>query len=210
MVVKATSKGPYFVTDSEKIPVEHENGKLIFSSNFLFSCLLVDKKITNARDMINVLDDATRGGYLILTIAEDIEREALATFVLNKLRGPCRIAALKVPGFGDWTDLKIDRAAEHEYEGKVNKRIAKLSGGVAVIKVGVQTVIELKERKLRVEDALSAAKVEADIVERALGYQLKLIAKDAAGVDGSVVTDRVLSNYSPKYGYNAALESMRI
>ncbi|ONK71533.1 uncharacterized protein A4U43_C04F9620 [Asparagus officinalis] len=167
MVVKATSKGPYFVTDSEKIPVEHENGKLIFSSNFLFSCLLVDKKITNARDMINVLDDATRGGYLILTIAEDIEREALATFVLNKLRGPCRIAALKV---------------------------------------GVQTVIELKERKLRVEDALSAAKVEADIVERALGYQLKLIAKDAAGVDGSVVTDRVLSNYSPKYGYNAALE----
>ncbi|KAJ6795738.1 ruBisCO large subunit-binding protein subunit beta, chloroplastic [Iris pallida] len=286
---------PYFVTDSEKMSVEYENCKL----------LLVDKKITNARDLINVLEDAIRGGYPILIIAEDIEQEALATLVVNKLRGALKIAALKAPGFGerksqylddiailtgatvirDEVGLSLDKAdkevlgtaakvvltkdsttivgdgstqeevnkrvaqirnllenAEQEYEKeKLNERIAKLSGGVAVIQVGAQTETELKEKKLRVEDALNATKaaveegivvgggctllrlaakvdaikdtlddteqkVGAEIVRRALSYPLKLIAKNA-GVNGSVVTEKVLSSDDPKYGYNAATGS---
>lgn len=283
---------PYFVTDSEKMSVEYENCKL----------LLVDKKITNARDLVNVLEDAIRGGYPIVIVAEDIEQEALATLVVNKLRGALKIAALKAPGFGerksqylddiailtggtvirDEVGLTLDKAdkevlghaakvvlskdtttivgdgstqdalnkrvtqirnlieaVEQDYEKeKLNERIAKLSGGVAVIQVGAQTETELKEKKLRVEDALNATKaaveegivvgggctllrlaskvdtikatldndeekVGADIVKRALSYPLKLIAKNA-GVNGSVVSEKVLSSDNPKYGYNAA------
>ncbi|THG12527.1 hypothetical protein TEA_010753 [Camellia sinensis var. sinensis] len=207
---------PYFVTDSEKMTVEYENCKL----------LLVDKKISNARDLINVLEDAIRGGYPIVIVAEDIEQEALATLVVNKLRGALKIAALKAPGFGErksqYLDdiailtggtvireevgLTLDQAdkevlghaakvvltkdsttiigdgstqevvnkrvaqirnlievAEQDYEKeKLNERIAKLSGGVAVIQVGAQTETELKEKKLRVEDALNATKASSN------------------------------------------------
>ncbi|KAJ0463753.1 putative chaperonin Cpn60/TCP-1 family, groEL-like apical domain superfamily [Helianthus annuus] len=285
---------PYFVTDSEKMTAEYENCKL----------LLVDKKITNARDLIGVLEDAIKNGYPILIIAEDIEQEALATLVVNKLRGSLKIAALKAPGFGerksqylddiailtggtvirDEVGITLDKAdssvlghaakvvlskdsttivgdgstqeavekrvaqirnlieiAEQEYEKeKLNERIAKLSGGVAVIQVGAQTETELKEKKLRVEDALNATKaavdegivvgggctllrlaskvdaiketldndeekVGADIVKRALSYPLKLIAKNA-GVNGSVVSEKVLANDNYRFGYNAATD----
>ncbi|KAL3511758.1 hypothetical protein ACH5RR_024475 [Cinchona calisaya] len=283
---------PYFVTDTEKMAVEYENCKL----------LLVDKKITNARDLISILEDGIRGGYPILIIAEDIEQEALATLVVNKLRGSLKIAALKAPGFGERKSQYLDdvailtggtvireevglsldkagsevlgraakvvltketttivgdgstqeavnkrvaqiknlvEAAEQDYEKeKLNERIAKLSGGVAVLQVGAQTETELKEKKLRVEDALNATKaaveegivvgggctllrlaakvdaikatldndeqkVGADIVKRALSYPMKLIAKNA-GVNGSVVIEKVLCSDDFKYGYNAA------
>ncbi|CAK9229385.1 unnamed protein product [Sphagnum troendelagicum] len=283
---------PYFVTDPEKMSVQYDNCKL----------LLVDKKISTARDMIGILEDAIRGGYPILIIAEDIEQEALATLVVNKLRGALKVAAIKAPGFGerksqylddiailtggtvvrDEIGLSLDKVgrevlgtaakveltkdsttivgdgstqdavakrvsqirnlievAEQDYEKeKLNERIAKLSGGVAIIQIGAQTETELKEKKLRVEDALNATKaaveegivvgggcallrlsskvdaikdtlenyeqkVGADIVKRALSYPLKLIAKNA-GVNGSVVVEKVLSNDNPSFGYNAA------
>ncbi|CAM0948323.1 unnamed protein product [Alopecurus aequalis] len=279
---------PYFVTDSEKMSVEYENCKL----------LLVDKKINNARDLITILEDAIKSGYPILIIAEDIEQEALATLVVNRLRGALKIAAIKAPGFGERKSQYLDdiatltggtvireeiglsldkadsevlgtaakvvitkdsttivgdgstqeevtkrvtqiknqiEASEQEYEKeKLNERVAKLSGGVAVI----QTETELKEKKLRVEDALNATKaaveegivvgggctllrlaskvdaiketlendeqkVGAEIVRKSLSYPLKLIAKNA-GVNGSVVTEKVLSNDNFRFGYNAA------
>ncbi|CAK9198861.1 unnamed protein product [Sphagnum troendelagicum] len=283
---------PYFVTDPEKMSVQYDNCKL----------LLVDKKISTARDMIGILEDAIRGGYPILIVAEDIEQEALATLVVNKLRGALKVAAIKAPGFGerksqylddiailtggtvirDEIGLSLDKVgrevlgtaakveltkdsttivgdgstqdavtkrvsqirnlievAEQDYEKeKLNERIAKLSGGVAIIQIGAQTETELKEKKLRVEDALNATKaaveegivvgggcallrlsskvdaikdtlenyeqkVGADIVKRALSYPMKLIAKNA-GVNGSVVVEKVLSNDNSSFGYNAA------
>ncbi|KAF5937305.1 hypothetical protein HYC85_024811 [Camellia sinensis] len=281
---------PYFVTDSEKMTVEYENCKL----------LLVDKKITNARDLINVLEDAIRGGYPIVIVAEDIEQEALATLVVNKLRGALKIAALKAPGFGErksqYLDdiailtggtvireevgLTLDQAdkevlghaakvvltkdsttiigdgstqevvnkrvaqirnlievAEQDYEKeKLNERIAKLSGGVAVIQfllsfvgktttgsnsdVGIAfqaaveegivvgggcTLLRLASKVDCIKESLDndEEKVGADIVKRALSYPLKLIAKNA-GVNGSVVSEKVLSSDNPKFGYNAA------
>ncbi|KAJ8553324.1 hypothetical protein K7X08_024002 [Anisodus acutangulus] len=90
---------PYFVTDNEKMVAEYENCKL----------LLVDKKITNARDLVNVLEEAIKSGYPILVIAEDIEQEPLATLVVNKLRGALKISALKAPGFGDRKSQYIDK-----------------------------------------------------------------------------------------------------
>ncbi|KAF5184454.1 60 kDa chaperonin [Thalictrum thalictroides] len=248
---------PYFVTDSEKMTVEYENCKL----------LLVDKKITNARDLVGVLEDAIRGGYPIVVIAEDIEQEALATLVVNKLRGTLKIAALKAPGFGERKSQYLDdiatltgatvireevgltldkaekevlghaakvvlsketttivgdgstqeavnkrvsqirnliEAAEQDYEKeKLNERIAKLSGGVAVIQVGAQTETELKEKKLRVEDALNATKaaVEEGIVVGGGCALLRLAAKVDAIRD-------TLDNEEQKVGANIVKKAL--
>ncbi|GBG76934.1 hypothetical protein CBR_g23148 [Chara braunii] len=224
---------PYFVTDPERMIVEYENCKL----------LLVDKKITTARDMIGILEDAIRNSYPLVIIAEDIEQEALSTLVVNKLRGTFKVAALKAPGFGErksqylddiailtgatvvreetglsldrigrevlGTAAKVELTKDHttivgdgstqdavnarvkqiksliegtdvDYEKeKLNERVAKLSGGVAIVQIGAQTETELKEKKLRVEDALNATKaaVEEGIVVGGGCTLLRLSAK---------------------------------
>eukprot|EP00882_Tetradesmus_deserticola_P016894 GHRQ01018073.1.p1 GENE.GHRQ01018073.1~~GHRQ01018073.1.p1 ORF type:complete len:428 (-),score=274.27 GHRQ01018073.1:150-1433(-) len=224
---------PYFVTDPERMVAEYENCRI----------LLVDKKISTARDVIGLLEAAIRGNYPLLIMAEDVEQEALATLVVNKLRGTLKVVAVKAPGFGErktsyLEDIAIltggtmvkeelgvtlDKAdesvlgtaakvviskeactivgdgrtqadvdtrvkqirnlaeqTEQEYEKeKLNERIARLSGGVAIIQVGAQTETELKEKKLRVEDALNATKaaVEEGIVIGGGCTLLKLAAK---------------------------------
>lgn len=211
---------PYFVTDPERMVAEYENCKI----------LMVDKKISTARDMIGILEGSIRSGAPLLIMAEDIEQEALATLVVNKLRGTLKVVAVKAPGFGERKTsylediailtggqlvkeelgISLDKAGEEvlgtaakvsvskeaitivgdgstqkdvearvkqirniventeaEYEKeKLNERIARMSGGVAVLQVGAQTETELKEKKLRVEDALNATKaaVEEGIV----------------------------------------------
>jgi len=240
---------PYFVTDPERMVAEYENCRI----------LLVDKKISTARDVIGLLEAAIRGNYPLLIMAEDVEQEALATLVVNKLRGTLKVVAVKAPGFGErktsyLEDIAIltggtmvkeelgvtlDKAdesvlgiaakvviskeactivgdgrtqgdvdtrvkqirnlaeqTEQEYEKeKLNERIARLSGGVAIIQVGAQTETELKEKKLRVEDALNATKaaVEEGIVIGGGCTLLKLAAK----VD---MVKETLSNEEQKVG----------
>jgi len=211
---------PYFITNAEKMQVE-------LSSPLI---LLFDKKIANLKDLLPVLEQVQKTGKPLLIIAEDIEGEALATLVVNKLRGVLNISAVKAPGFGDrrkamlediailtggtvvseelgrtlesanLSDLgqaervvidkdnttivngagakeKIDArisqikaqiaetTSDYDRE-KLQERLAKLSGGVAVIKVGAATETEMKEKKDRVDDALNATKaaVEEGIV----------------------------------------------
>eukprot|EP00238_Polyblepharides_amylifera_P008862 CAMPEP_0196579298 /NCGR_PEP_ID=MMETSP1081-20130531/19840_1 /TAXON_ID=36882 /ORGANISM="Pyramimonas amylifera, Strain CCMP720" /LENGTH=603 /DNA_ID=CAMNT_0041898831 /DNA_START=88 /DNA_END=1899 /DNA_ORIENTATION=+ len=207
---------PYFVTDPERMVAEYENCRL----------LLVDKKINTARDMVGILEEAIRSGFPLMVMAEDFEQEALATLVVNKLRGSLKIIAIKAPGFGerksqylediailtgatvikDEVGLALDKVgkevlgtaakvevskdactivgdgstsvevaarvkqiqrlaeqADADYEKeKLSERVARLSGGVAIIQVGAQTETELKEKKLRVEDALNATKAAVD------------------------------------------------
>ncbi len=211
---------PYFITNSEKMTVELENPYL----------LLTDKKISNLKELLPILEQVQKSSRPLLIVAEDVEGEALSTLVVNKLRGILNIIAVKAPGFGDRrkamledlailtggtviseevgltleattmehlgqasrsvldkdntiivngageTDAVKARVAEiktqiesttSEYDKeKLQERLAKLSGGVAVIKVGAATETEMKERKDRVDDALSATKaaVEEGIV----------------------------------------------
>ncbi len=210
----------YMVTDSDKMVAELENPMI----------LITDKKISNIQEILPVLEQVVQAGRKMLIIAEDVEGEALATLVLNKLRGTFTCVAVKAPGFGDRrkemlqdiailtggtvisTELgielkdakidmlgtarqvKVDKENTTIVEGagqkediqariqqikaqiaetksdydreKLQERLAKLAGGVAVIHVGAATEIEMKERKLRIEDALAAtrAAVEEGIV----------------------------------------------
>ncbi|MEA3318446.1 MAG: chaperonin GroEL [Bacillota bacterium] len=211
---------PYMVTDSDKMEAVLENPYV----------LITDKKITNIQEILPVLEQVVQQGKPLLLIAEDVEGEALATLVVNKLRGTFNAVAVKAPGFGDrrkamlqdiavltggeviteelGLDLKTanisqlgradkivvtkenttvvnghgntdeiqarvgqiraqleDTTSEFDRE-KLQERLAKIAGGVAVIKVGAATETELKERKLRIEDALNStrAAVEEGIV----------------------------------------------
>ncbi|MSP10899.1 MAG: chaperonin GroEL [Pelagibacteraceae bacterium] len=211
---------PYFVTNAEKMTVELDNPYI----------LLYEKKLTNLQPMVPLLEAVVQSGRPLMIISEDVEGEALATLVVNKLRGGLKVAAVKAPGFGDrrkamlediailtggqliaedlgvklenvkLTDLgsckrvKIDKDNSTIVDGsgkkseiearcsqikqqveettsdydkeKLQERLAKLAGGVAIIKVGGATEVEVKERKDRVEDALNAtrAAVEEGIV----------------------------------------------
>ncbi len=211
---------PYFITDSEKMEAVLDNPYI----------LITDKKISSMKDLMPVLEPAAQEGKPLLIIAEDIEGEALATLVVNRLRGTLKIAAVKAPGFGDRrkemlqdiailtggvviseeTGLKLEAAtlemlgsadkvvidkenttivdgvgqkeliqarvaqikkqiesttSDYDKE-KLQERLAKLAGGVAVIYVGATTEVEMKEKKDRYEDALSAtrAAVEEGII----------------------------------------------
>ncbi|MFP4456683.1 MAG: chaperonin GroEL [Clostridia bacterium] len=237
---------PYMVTDTEKMEALLEDPYI----------LITDKKITNIQDILPVLQQIVEKGRPLLLIAEDIEGEAMATLVVNKLRGTMNVVAVKAPGFGDRRkamlediailtgaqvvsedlgyDLKntdismlgsasqiridkdqtiiIDGAGDSEaienrvrqirvqseettsdYDReKLQERLAKLSGGVAVINVGAATEVELKERKLRIEDALSAtrAAVEEGIIAGG-GTVLLKIQKQVQEVVDSLEDDEM-------------------
>jgi chaperonin GroEL len=210
---------PYFATDTERM-------EAIFDEPFI---LLTDKKIALVQDLVPVLEQVARAGRPLVIIAEDIEKEALATLVVNRLRGVLNVAAVKAPGFGDRrkamlediavltggqlitedAGLKLDNTkldmlgkarrititkdnttivaegndqavkarceqirrqmeeTDSSYDKeKLQERLAKLAGGVAVVKVGAATETEMKDRKLRLEDAINAtqAAVEEGIV----------------------------------------------
>uniref|UniRef100_A0A6N2N7L2 Uncharacterized protein n=1 Tax=Salix viminalis TaxID=40686 RepID=A0A6N2N7L2_SALVM len=256
---------PYFVTDRQRMVVEFHDCKL----------LLVDKTIKNAEEVFKILDNAVKEMYPIVIVAEDVDQEALAPIIRNKLKGLLKGAAIKAPAFGtvirDDMGLKLEKAGkevlgtatkvvitkdstlivtdgstreavekrvsqicglventEEKFQKKIlNERIARLSGGIAILQVGAQTQVELKDKLLRIEDALNATKaaieegvvvgggccllrlstkIGAEIFKRALSYPARLIAKNA-GVNGNVVINQVLSNADITYGYNAATDT---
>lgn len=284
---------PYFITNAEKMLCELENPYILVS----------EKKITNMKDLLPLLEQTVKMGRPLFIISEDVEGEALATLVVNKLRGTVNVSAVKAPGFGDrrkemLKDIAILTGAQvisedlghtlenatlewlgsakkvnvdkdnttivdgagdkKEIEGRVKlirsqiedttsdydkeklqERLAKLVGGVAVIHVGAATETELKEKRDRVDDALHATKAATEqgivpgggvtllrtikkldslkldsedekaglrIIKRALEEPTRQIAANA-GVDGSIVVDKVRTNESMSFGYNAGTDT---
>jgi chaperonin GroEL len=280
---------PYFVTDPERMQTVLEDAYLI----------VTDKKVSAMQDMLPVLEKIVQTGRPFLLIAEDVEGEALATLVVNKIRGTLKAAAVKAPGFGDRrkemlqdiailtggqviseeTGMKLDKTTldmlgqakrividkenttivsgagdrkeiekriaqirkqieetKSDYDKeKLQERLAKLVGGVAVINVGAATETEMKAKKFKVEDAMHATragveegvvpgggvsllraqqvleKIKGDdmdeqvginIVRRALEEPVRQIA-DNAGIEGSIVVDKVRNNKDVNFGYNA-------
>ncbi len=284
---------PYFITNAEKMVTELEDPFI----------LLHEKKLSNLQAMLPVLEAVVQSSRPLLIIAEDVEGEALATLVVNKLRGGLKVAAVKAPGFGDRRKAMLEDIAvltggqviseelgiklesvtlamlgrakkvtiskenttivdgtgkKKEIEGRINQikaqieettsdydkeklqeRLAKLAGGVAVIRVGGATEVEVKEKKDRVDDALNATraaveegivpgggvallrakkaveKLKSDnadvqaginIVLRALEAPIRQIVENA-GVEGSIVVNKVLESKSDSFGFDAQSES---
>ena len=283
---------PYFVTDPERMEAVLEDAFLLIN----------EKKISTMKALLPILEQVARMGKPLLIIAEEVEGEALATLVVNKLRGTLNVAAVKAPGFGDRrksmlediailtggqvisedlglklenvkvTDLgrakrlTIDKDNTTIVEGagdsakiqgrvkqikaqieettsdydreKLQERLAKLVGGVAVINVGAATETEMKEKKARVEDALHATKaaveegivpgggvallrcvsvldklklehdqqIGVNIIRRSLEEPIRQIVANA-GLEGSVVVEKVRSGQKPSWGFDAAGET---
>ncbi len=260
---------PYFVTNSEKMAVELENPYI----------LIYDKKISNMKDILHILEKVAQGGRPLLIISEDLEGEALATLVVNKLRGTLKVAAVKAPGFGDRrkemlqdiailtkgivvseeqgfklenadltylgvaTSVTIDKdnttivggkgkkeditarinqikaqiettTSDYDKE-KLQERLAKLSGGVAVLNIGAATEMEMKEKKDRVDDALHAtrAAVEEGIVPgggvafvRAIEALDKLKGSNEDEATGVAIIRRALEEPLRQIVENAGIE----
>ena len=163
----------YFATDTEKMEAQLDDPYI----------LIYDKKISNIQDLLPLLEQIVQSGKKLMIIAEDIEGEALTTLILNKLRGTFSVVGVKAPGYGDRRkdmlqdiailtggtviseEVGLDLKSSFDKE-KLQERLAKLAGGVAVIRVGAATETEMKEAKLRMEDALNAtrAAVEEGII----------------------------------------------
>ena len=284
---------PYMVTDTDKMEAVLDDAYI----------LITDKKISSIQEILPILEPVVKAGKKMMIIAEDVEGDALATLLVNRLRGNFNCVCVKAPGFGDrrkemlqdiailtggtvissqlnmelteaqLTDLGrcrqivvtkdnttiVDGAGDpdaikarahaikaaiattnSDYDReKLQERLAKLSGGVAVIKVGAQTEIAMKEQKLRVEDALNATraaveegivagggtaqvnaiaaveklivklsgdeKTGARIIATALQAPIRQIAQNA-GVDGSVVYEKIKNSKKIGFGYNAYTE----
>ena len=284
---------PYMVTDTDKMEAVLDDAYI----------LITDKKISSIQEILPILEPVVKAGKKMIIIAEDVEGDALATLLVNRLRGNFNCVCVKAPGFGDrrkemlqdiailtggtvissqlnmelteaqLTDLGrcrqivvtkdtttiVDgagnpediKARAHQIRAsiatttsdydreKLQERLAKLSGGVAVIKVGAQTEVAMKEQKLRVEDALNATraaveegivagggtaqvnaiaaveklitklsgdeKTGAKIIALALQAPIRQIAQNA-GVDGSVVFEKIRNSKKTGYGYNAYTE----
>ncbi|MCI7095832.1 MAG: chaperonin GroEL [Clostridiales bacterium] len=284
---------PYMVTDTDKMEAVIDDAYL----------LITDKKISSIQELLPILEPIVKAGKKLIIIAEDVEGDALATLLMNRLRGNFNCVCVKAPGFGDRrkemlqdiailtggtvisselnmeladatlndlgrahqvvvtkdTTTIVDGAGDAEQikarahqiraaiatttsdydREKLQERLAKLAGGVAVIKVGAQTEVAMKEKKLRVEDAMNATraaveegivagggtaqvnaipavealiatlhgdeKTGAKIVASALQAPIRQIAENA-GVDGSVVYEKIRSSGKVGFGYNAYTE----
>ncbi len=284
---------PYFVTNPDKMEAILDNPYI----------LIFDKKISNMKDLLPTLEKVVQKNKPLMIISEEVEGEALATLVVNKLRGTIHVCAVKAPGFGDrrkemLQDLAVltggkvisedlgdkletvrledlgqarkisvdkdnttivdgagkkadvearvktiraqiaETSSDYDRE-KLQERLAKLHGGVAVINVGAATEVEMKEKKQRVEDALNATRAAVEegivagggtallraskvletlkgatpeqqaginIVKRAIEEPLRQIAFNA-GLEGSIVVDKVINNSNPSFGFNALTET---